>query len=436
MKTVLSRCAAGVLAIGLSAGLTACGGSDTAADDGPVTLEMWSDKAGAETAVKAFNDAHEDVTIKLVKVPGVDQVNKLTNTNEAGDSAKAACLAASDNRQGGGLLAQGVLSDISKELEASKDKFAPGAIEALTLAGAVYGVPVQRQPIFTVAYTPAFEKAGLEVPTSWEEMIETGKKLRKQGVHIFNLAGEDPSTFMFTAWQGGARWYSVEGDSWKVDFTDPASLKAADVFQQLLDNDLVETISYADYAAMMQEYDSGKIVMRQVSTWQLASHQQNMKDSPGKWAPKPNLGVAAGDKPVSASDTLDLAVPSLCEHKKEAVEAAVWLATSGDPIKAMADPTKGSGWYPAVKDPSPYLDAVVPHTLFGDNADQAVPMIKESSEFASGWVYGPNSTAMYEELADQWGKAMNGDIKLKDALAHMQKWTVADLKKSGINVVE
>ncbi|MFE0997656.1 ABC transporter substrate-binding protein, partial [Streptomyces mutabilis] len=82
------------------------------------------------------------------------------------------------------------------------------------------------------------------------------------------------------------------------------------------------------------------------------------------------------------------------------------------------------------------LDTLVPKKLMGEHADKAVPTILENSDFADGWVYGPNSTAMYEELADQWGKAMNGDITVKALLDHMQQWTVNDLKQRGISVTE
>lgn len=439
MSIAKRRWLIGGMACSLVATMAACGGGgdrSSDASDGPVTIELWSDKGGAEQSVKAFNDAHDDLQIKLVNVLAPDLPNKLNNAHEANDPAGAPCLAQTDNRQGGMLLAQGVIADIGEYLEPSADLFADGVIEDLTIADAVYGVPNQRQPIFTMFYVPAFEERGLDYPTTWEEAIEVGKKLRKDGVYIFNLAGEDPSTMMGLAREAGARWYSVDGDAWEIDFTDEASRWAADIMQQLLDEDLVERISYAEYAAMMQQYDKGKIAMRQVSTWQLAGHQRNMKASLGAWQPQPNLVAQGQDAPISGADTSGLVVPTLCEHPEEAVEAAVWLATQAEPVTFMADPVDGSAWYPAVADPDPYLEAVVPRELFGDHADETVPVIHESEDFVEGWVYGPNSRAMYEELADQWGKAMNGEITVASILDHMQEWTVNDLREQGVNVVE
>ncbi|TDC72664.1 ABC transporter substrate-binding protein [Streptomyces hainanensis] len=374
--------------------------------------------------------------IELVNVPAAELSNTLNNAHAAGDPSGAPCLAQSDNRQGGMLLAQGVIADIGEYLEPHADRFAAGAIDALSIADVVYGVPNQRQPIFTMFHAPTFEERDLAYPTSWEEAIEVGERLGEDGIHIFNLAGEDPSTWMNMAWQAGARWYAIEGDAWRIDFTDEASRTASEIMQRLLDEDLVERISYAEYPAMMQEYDNGRIAMRQLSTWQLSGHQSNADQTLGEWEPAPNLTLGGQSAPLSAADTAGLFVPALCEEQEAAVEAAVWLATEAEPVTAMADPAEGAGWYPAVADPEPFLDALVPNELFGEYAAETVPVVQESDDYAEGWIYGPNSRAMYEELADQWGKAMNGEITVESILDHMQEWTVNDLRQQGVNVVE
>ncbi|WP_217574384.1 ABC transporter substrate-binding protein [Streptomyces sp. GbtcB7] len=418
----------------------ACGGDSddnaSGSSSGPVTLEIWTDKEGVKRAAAAFNAAHRDVRVKYVNVPGSELINKLTNAHKAGDASKAPCLVLNDNRNGSMLLAQGIIRDLTQDVKPVEDKYADGAFVNLSIGGKIYAIPAMRQPMFTVIHQPTFDKYDLKTPTSWQALVTVGEKLKKHGVSVFNLAGEDPSTFMNMAWQGGARWYEVKGNAWKVNFTDGASRNAADIMQQLLDKKLVSKISYADYAAMMQEYEKGKIALRQVSTWQLASFEQNMSKSLGQWAPAGNLTVPGQSTPTSAADTSGYLVPSLCKHSKEAVEAATWLTTSADPIKAMANTIDGNGWFPAVKDPKPYLDTLVPKKLMGKHADETVPTIMENTDFADGWVYGPNSTAMYEELADQWGKAMNGDITVTSILDHMQEWTVNDLKQRGISVTK
>ncbi|WP_026922514.1 ABC transporter substrate-binding protein [Glycomyces arizonensis] len=418
--------------------LAACGGGDDeGGGSGPITLKLWSDKAGMSDAVAAFNEAHDtdDIQIEYIEVPAAEMVNQVNQAVEAGDPSGAPDLFQSDNRNGAELLAQQQIIDIGAMLEPHGELLDPSAVQALTIGDIVYGVPNTRNPNFVMVWQPAFDEAGLAVPTTWEEVVATGKELKKDGRHIFNFAGEDPSTWMYMAWQAGARWYRIEGEAWRIAIDSEESRYAADIVQQLFDNDLVEKISYADYAAMMQEYDQGDIVLRQTSTWQLAGHQANMNATLGQWAFAPNLGIMGGE-PISAGDTSGLMVTSLCEHPERAVEAAAWLSTDEEPVSIMAAPDTGSGWYPAVEDTEPYLDAVIPKELLGDHADDAVSVILESAVFADDWIYGPNSTSMYEELADQWGQAMAGDIKFADIAPHMQEWTVSDLKDRGINVAE
>ncbi|THV43045.1 ABC transporter substrate-binding protein [Glycomyces buryatensis] len=434
-RTLAMAGIAGAAAVPL---LAACGSDDgESGDSGPVKLKLWSDKAGMEEAVAAFNEAHDvdDIQIEYVEVPADDMVNQVNQAVEAGDPDGSPDLFHAGNRKGGELLAQQQILDIGSMLEPHAELLDPSAITAMSIGDIVYAVPNMRNANFVMVWQPAFEEAGLAVPTSWEEVIETGKELKKDGRYIFNFAGEDPSTWMYMAWQAGARWYQVEGDAWKISIDSEESAYTADIIQQLFDNDLVEKISYADYAAMMQEYDQGNIVLRQTSTWQLAGHQANMDATLGQWALAPNLGVMGGE-PISAADTEGLMVGALSEHAERAVEAAVWLNTDEKSVTIMASPVDGSGWYPAVADTEPYLEAVVPADLLGENAADAVEVILGAGTFADDWIYGPNSTSMYEELADQWGKAMAGELKFADIAPHMQEWTVNDLKERGIDVVE
>ena len=79
-------------------------------------------------------------------------------------------------------------------------------------------------------------------PGCYQMHNAAGKVLKKHGIHITNYAGEDPSTLEVLAMQAGAHWYAIDGDSWKVNFQDEGSLKAADVIQQIIDGGLIKTM--------------------------------------------------------------------------------------------------------------------------------------------------------------------------------------------------
>ena len=49
---------------------------------------------------------------------------------------------------------------------------------------------------------------------------------------------------------------------------------------------------------------------------------------------------------------------------------------------------------------------------------------------------GPNQAAAFDELQGWWGKAVVGQVTIREALEHMQEWTVADLESKNIKVIE
>lgn len=202
-------------------------------------------------------------------------------------------------------VAQGALADITKYVESSKDKFNTGAWAAGQVQGKVYGVPTSSAPAFTIYRTDLFAQYGLKAPKTWNDFIAAGKELKKHDIKITNYAGEDPSTLEVLAMQAGAHWYAIDGNSWKVNFQDDGTLKAAKVIQEIIDNDLNSTLSFADYAAVQRNYDNGGTATRQISTWQMAGMVQNFTKSFGKWAltPWPTFAGEAAKTPAGTNQS-------------------------------------------------------------------------------------------------------------------------------------
>jgi multiple sugar transport system substrate-binding protein len=335
-------------------------------------------------------------------------------------------------------VSQGALADISKYVSADKDKFNAGAWASAQVQGKSYGVPTSSAPAFTIYRTDIFKKYGIEAPTTWDEFIAAGKVLKKQGIKITNYAGEDPSTLEVLAMQAGAHWYAIDGDSWKVDFQDTGSLKAAQVIQDIIDNDLDSKLSFADYAAVQRNYDDGGTATRQISTWQMAGMVQNFTKSDGQWAlsPWPTFAGEAAKTPAGTNQSGGVTlVTKQCAHQQQAAEAALWLSTDTGAVKSMASPTTGNGVMPALADSDAYVAEAISDKLLGTNYEPAKKVVTDSlNTVASDWVFGPDWTAMFTELQTGWAKVVSKQEKVTDLLAHMQEWTVKDLKSRGISV--
>lgn len=430
---------AAVAGVALTGLLTACGGSDAgdgAKASGPVTLPFWGWANGQEAVVKAFNASHKDIRLKYTKV--TDQLTmqkQLTNAVKAGN---APCLVQNTAEYVTSRVSQGALADISRYVDGSKAKFNPGAWSAARVQGKAYGVPTSSAPQFTIYRSDVFAKYGVKPPVTWDDFIAAGKVLKKHGVKITNYAGEDPSTLEVLAMQGGAHWYAIDGDSWKVDFQDAGSLKAARVIQEIIDNDLNSTLSFADYAAVQRNYDNGHTATRQISTWQMAGMVQNFTKSFGDWAlsPWPGYPGEAAKTPAGTNLTGGVTlVTEQCAHRQQAAEAALWMSTDTGAVRTMASPTTGNGVMPALADSDTYVKETVSRKLLGDNYGPGQKVVTDSlGTVTDDWTFGPDWTAMFTEMQAGWAKVVSKEQTVAQLLAHMQRWTVADLKSRGISV--
>jgi len=304
--------------------------------------------------------------------------------------------------------------------------------------GKSYGVPTSSSPNFTIYRTDLFKKYGIDAPATWDDFIAAGKVLKKHGVKITNFAGEDPSTLEVLAMQAGAHWYAIDGNSWKVDFQDAGSLKAAKVIQEIIDGDLNSRLSFADYAAVQRNYDEGGTATRQISTWQMAGMVQNFTKSFGKWAlsPWPTYAGEAAKTPAGTNLTGSVTlVTKQCKNVRQAAEAALWMSTDAGAVKTMASPTTGNGVMPALADSQSYVGEAVSEKLLGSNYQAAQKVVTESlGTVTTDWTFGPDWTAMFTEMQAGWAKVVSKEQKVTDLLAHMQEWTVKDLKSRGISV--
>ncbi|WP_133914524.1 ABC transporter substrate-binding protein [Streptomyces sp. NBC_00582] len=429
---------AAVAGLALTGLLTACGGSgdgDSSAS-GPVTLPFWGWANGQEAIVKMFNASHKDVQLKYTKV--TDQLTMQKQLANAVKAKNAPCLLQNTAEYVTSWVSQGALADITAYVGSSKDTFLPGAWAGAQVQGKVYGVPTSAAPAFTVYRTDVFEKYGLKPPATWDDFIAAGKVLKKHGIHITNYAGEDPSTLEVLAMQAGAHWYAIDGDSWKVDFQDEGSLKAAKVIQQVIDDDLNSKLSFADYAALQRNYDDAGTVTRQISTWQMGGMVNSFTKSFGQWAlsPWPTYKGEAARTPAGTNQSANInLVTSQCKYRKQAAEAALWLSTDKGAVDSMADPETGSGVMPGLADSADYVDKAISEKLLGGNYEPAKKIVTDSlGTVTTDWTFGPDWTAMFTELQAQWGKVVAKQQKVTDLLAHMQTWTVDDLKSRGINV--
>jgi multiple sugar transport system substrate-binding protein len=425
---------AATLALGLAAGTAACSSdTDKSSAAGPVEIEYWA-WGDAQPVVDKFNATHTDIKVKFVKQAELTTTaTGLRNAVAAGSGVP--CLAQNFGDVPA-LLAEGLLGEVTDYVKPAESKFAAAALPGAQVQGKYYGIPTGSGPTFMMINRAVYDKYGVPVPKTWDDVIAAGKALKPHGAQVMNLAGEDPSTLVNLVIQAGGSWYSVDGDAWRVDFLSEKSVAAANILQQLVDNSLVANQTYQDRPALIAYFDQGKMVSLPTSTWQLTNYELNFKKSVGNWEPVDLPQYADAATFATPAHGGALLVPKGCAHPKEASEVGIWMNTTKDAVDATFDKTTGSyAWPGAMPDPSPWVDSAVPQKLFGSHRSEAKEVIlKASRSGVDNWLVGPNYTGVFKELQDQWAQAVTKKITFRQLLEKMQKFTVDDLKAKGINV--
>ena len=96
--------------------------------------------------------------------------------------------------QGAELVQAGLVRDLTDVWDQLKDEYDEGLRGAFTFDGKVYGFPLDLAYWFMWYNTSVYEKYGLKVPETWDEMMANCDVLVKNGVTPFSLTGSDSWT--------------------------------------------------------------------------------------------------------------------------------------------------------------------------------------------------------------------------------------------------
>lgn len=168
-----------------------------------------------------------------------------------------------------------------------KDKFLPSTWGAATFDDKIYAVPIQTtQPILMYYNKTLFEKAGAQLPATWDDVMNLVGVFNGQGVAPFSLGGQSKWTSMM--WLeyildrvGGPEVFDAifanKADSW----SDPAVIETCTKIQDLVKaNGFVKGFSSiaADTNADQALLYTGKAAMMLHGSWVYGSMKSDNPD--------------------------------------------------------------------------------------------------------------------------------------------------------------
>ncbi|MGW7432238.1 ABC transporter substrate-binding protein [Streptomyces sp. NPDC054861] len=399
----------GAVTLSLVLTATACGGGGDNASQ-PKTLTYWASNQGSSLEVdkKVLQpeldqfEKETGIKVKLEVIPWSDLLNRILTATTSGQGPDVLNIG---NTWSASLQSTGALLPWdSKNFQAigGKDRFVDSALGST-------GVPGQDPaavPLYSMAYAlyynkKMFKDAGIEKPpTTWDELIATGKKISKDGkwgigVEGSNLSNNIHQVFVFGK-QHGAEFFTPDG---KADFTSDGAVAAVKQYVDLMATQKIVAPGNAEYAQNQSLSDFAKdrtgMVLWQTPSQTFAS--QGMSEEEWGVAPAP---VRSG-KPGQGTQTnsmvagINMAVFKNTKNLDGALKFVKFMTS--DEEQTMLNKAYGS--VPPVKSAQkapefagPSL-AVIRDTLATSAA--ALPQVPEESQFET--VVG---TAVKELFAD------------------------------------
>ncbi|MGC4939023.1 ABC transporter substrate-binding protein [Kribbella sp. DT2] len=319
--------------------LTACGGDGGSGGDGK-EMSFWnfygpSDDGGAQS--KWFVDvaeqwnANNDVKVKLRYFPGRDYQNGTTlqTAFQSGEGPDIFLISPGDFlRYANG----GVLQDLSGSLTGeAKNDYLPGLLDARSVDGKVYGLPMEVEPLAMYYSEAAFTKAGLseaDLPKTWEQTLDVAQKLTgksQNGVMFETLPGYYQNfTWYPFLWQGDG---SVITDG-KVTFDSPAAANALKFWQDTINNKVApRKVLGTGGGDVVANLGSGAVALQQSGIWAVADMTAQAKNFKYGIIPLP---TPDGGKPATDLGGWAFVANSKGKNPEAAAKFITWALASTD----------------------------------------------------------------------------------------------------------
>lgn len=400
-------------------------------DDGVVTLDFWCWGEPTAAKVEAFNESHSHIQVRHTDAGGgTDSSVKLLTASRAGNAPDVACV---EYPTVPAMIVSDVLADISEYTDAVTEEFTPEVWQMTRFDGHVYGIPQDIGPMVLLYNRARFDELGLPVPTTWEEFAEVAADVRERDpdTHLATFAPAEFGNFAGLAQQAGAAWWEVEDREWTVAVDGPDSLRVAEYWQGLIDDDLVRA------EPLLTPEWNNRVNRGQVLTWPAALWAPEVlygiaESQAGDWAIAP-LPHWEGEGPeVALQGGTALAVTENSDHPREAAEFAMWMNTDA----TAYDLQVAAGQYPACLAGQAAAAEGPPPLLMEGQEDYWDVAAHAADHTLADVTWGPNVSTASDAYGDAAAAAIRNGTPLTEALRETQEAVLGDMRRLGFNLAE
>ncbi len=241
----------------------------------------------------------------------------------------------------------GALMDLSGPAEKAEvaDELVPGLVEAGTVDGGLYGMPWYAGVRSMIYRTDVFEKAGVEPPTTWDELVAVGEKIKQSNPDMitFPIAGDSEyGVYPFIWGNGGEIATQVDG-TWDSQIASAEAQEGIDFYTGLARDHGFSTPAATtwDEADLSDAFSRGDVAMMISGSWTPGALIEANPDLKGKIGAFPIPGPDGGVSPSFLGGS-HLSVFQTAENP-DLAWALVELMTTGEFAEKWSEQT---GFFP------------------------------------------------------------------------------------------
>ncbi|MGP9846101.1 ABC transporter substrate-binding protein [Brachybacterium sp. 107] len=232
------------------AGLAACGGNTGGltggggGGGGGETLSQWYHQYGedgTQDAATKYAAGYEDATVKVNWVTG-DYAARLSTALLSGGGA--------DVFENNGIAVdqakQGRYTDLTDIMEPVKDQFNEASLGPVTIDGKIWGIPMILDPQHFYYRKSMFEKAGIEPPTTFDDLVAAATELTTPDQKGLFLGNNYDASSWAMVWAAGGSPMNEAKDA--VGYNTPGYAEGLGSIQQMIKDDVLLTGAPSDWA--------------------------------------------------------------------------------------------------------------------------------------------------------------------------------------------
>lgn len=404
MRLIAAAAAVSLVAAGCSTGATPAGTAG-GAPQGKQAVTVWmypviADQAKSQAfwadTEKTFEASNANVDLKIELQPWDGRDEKIATAIASGKGPQLVVLGPDQLPQ---YQATGGLKSLKGAVAGDESKFLESAMQAATVDGDVYAMPIYHTITTSVYNKKVFDEAGVELPKTWDDIKAAAPKLAEKNVAVLDYSGDPKTTlnlsFYPLLWQAGGSVFAPDGK--KVAFN---SAEGRETLQFLVDLGKAKGLP-GDAATKTNKVEGGGL-----STGATAMGYSLVKAEAATMVKALGEENVVVGEPLKNKEQVAFGLPGLLARTSisgddASVNAVAKYMGSTDVQAKLAE---ASGYFPA------RTDAQTPA------GDKLAESFKPALEVAKAGEINPKARQVMAALAPHIQSALQGSVSVEQAL--------------------